>query len=72
MVSVLVASTVGRGVLSLDRAKPNTKKIGNCCFSAKYATLKRGTKTVELGIRIVCPGWATCLSADCCFNKLGL
>ena len=31
-------------------------KIGICC----------------LGIRIMCPSGATCLSADCCFSELAL
>jgi len=25
-----------------------------------------------LGIRIMCPSGATCLSADCCFSKIAL
>jgi hypothetical protein len=29
-------------------------------------------KTGWLGIRIMCPSGTTCLSADCCFNKLAL
>ena len=28
------------------------------------------TKTGWLGIRIMCPSGATCLSADCCFSEL--
>jgi hypothetical protein len=29
-------------------------------------------KTGWLGIRIMCPGGATCLSVDCCFSELSL
>jgi len=30
------------------------------------------SKTGWLGIGIMCPNGATCLSADCCFNELAL
>jgi hypothetical protein len=30
------------------------------------------TKTGWLGIRIMCPSGAACLSADCCFSQLAL
>jgi hypothetical protein len=29
-------------------------------------------RTGRLGIRIMCPSGATCLSADCCFSELAL
>jgi hypothetical protein len=38
-----------------------------CCFSTNHAA-----KTGWLGIRIMCPHGATCLSADCCFSELPL
>ena len=47
-------------------------EIGICCFSAKHAALREKSKTVWLGIRLMCPSGTTCLSADCCFNGLAL
>jgi hypothetical protein len=50
-------------------------EIGICCFSAKHAALRRErerAKTGWLGIRIMCPIGAICLSMDCCFSKLAL
>jgi len=38
----------------------------------KHATLRRKSKTCWLRMRIMCPGWATCLSADCYFSELSL
>ena len=46
-------------------------KIGVCCFSAKHAALRRKGKD-WLGIRLICPGEATCQSADCRFSELAL
>ena len=40
-------------------------KIGICC-------IKETAKIGWLGIRIMCPSGATCLSADCCFSELAL
>ena len=45
-------------------------KIGICCFSAKYAALRR--KTCWLGIRIMYQTGLTCLSVDCGFSELAL
>ena len=50
---------------SPDRVK---QKKGNCCFSAKYAAIRR--KTGWLGLKIMCPSGATGLSADSCFSEL--
>ena len=45
-------------------------KLGICCFSAKHAALTGEiAKTGWLGISIMCPSGATCLSADCCFSE---
>ena len=46
-------------------------KIGSCGFSAKQ---KKGIRANAgwLGIRIICPSGATCLSVDCCFSELAL
>ena len=64
MVSVLHLSAVERG---LEPRSGQTKdyKIGICCFYAN-----RGT--CWFGIRIMCPGGATCLLADGCFSELAL
>ena len=65
MVSVLASSVVDCG---FDRRSGQTKdyKIGICCFSVRHAVLRKKSKV--LGIMIMCPSWATCLSADCCFS----
>jgi hypothetical protein len=65
MVSVLASSVVDCG---FDRRSGQTKdyKIGICCFSVRHAVLRKKSKA--LGIMIMCPSWATCLSADCCFS----
>ena len=73
MVRVLVSNAVDRG---FEPRSDQTKdyKIGICYFSAKDAALgkKRGAKTGWIGIRIMCPSGAICLSADCCFSELAL
>ena len=58
MVSVLASSAVDGG---FEPRSGQTKdyKIGICCFSAKYAALRRKSG-------------ATCLPADCCFSELAL
>ena len=69
MVSVLVSSAVDRG---FEPRSGQTKdyKLGICCFSAKHAALTGEiAKTGWLGISIMCPSGATCLSADCCFSE---
>ena len=62
MVSVVDWNAVDRGFKDYT--------IGNCCFSIKPSALRR--KTGLLGIRIMCPSGATCLSADCYFSELEL
>ena len=47
-------------------------KIVICWFSTKHATLKEGVNTGCLGIRIMFPSGATCLSADCCFSEVAI
>jgi len=42
------------------------------CFSAKHAASRRKKTTGWLGIGIMRPSGATCLSADCCFSELAL
>ena len=58
----------------VDSRSGQTKnyKIGICSFPAKHAPLRRKRKTGWLGIKIMCPSGATCLSADCCFSELAL
>jgi len=47
-------------------------KIGMCCFTSTKHQGERA-KTGWLGIiRIMCPSWATCISADCCSSELAL
>ena len=70
MVNVLVSSAVDRG-FNPRSGQTNDNKIDICCFFAKDAVLKRG-KIGWLGMRIICPSGATCLSADCCFSELAL
>ena len=72
MVSVLVSSAVDRR-FEPQSGQPKDYNIGVCCFSSKHSVLRRRKKkTGWLGIRIMCPSGATCLSADCCFSKLAL
>jgi hypothetical protein len=71
MVSVLALSTVDRG-FEHRSCQSKDYNIGICCFSVKLAALRRKRKTGWLGIRIMCPSGATCLSADCCFSELAL
>jgi hypothetical protein len=71
MVSVLTSSAVDRG---FETRSGQTKiyEIGIWCFSGKHAALRKRAKTGWLGIRIMCPTGATCLSAGCCFSELAL
>jgi len=39
-------------------------------LSTQYNEVRE--KSGWLGIRIMCPSGATCLSADCCFSELAL
>ena len=71
VISVLAASVVDRG---FEPRSGQTKdyKIGICCFSAKHAALRSKAKTGGLGIRIMYPSGATCLSMGCSFSELAL
>jgi hypothetical protein len=69
---VLGLSAVDRGFESRS-GQTKENEMGICCSSAKHAALMRKSKkTGWLGIRIMCPRGATCLSADCCFSVLVL
>ena len=41
-------------------------------FERRTGQIRLRAKTGWLGIRIMCPSGATCLSADCCFSELAL
>ena len=71
MVSVLATSAVDRG-FEPGSGQTQDYRIGICCFSARHAALGERAKTGLLGIRIMCPSGATCLSEDCCFSELTL
>jgi hypothetical protein len=71
MVSVLTSSVVDRGFKSRS-GQTKDYKIGICCFSAKYAALRRKSKDWLAQIRIMCQSGVTCLSVDCCFSELAL
>jgi hypothetical protein len=69
MVSVLSLSAVDRG---FEHKSDQTKdyNICICCFTAKYAALRR--RNGLLGIKIMCPCGTLCLPTDCCFSELAL
>jgi hypothetical protein len=71
MVSVLASSVVDHG---FEPRSGQTKdyKIGMCCFSAKYAALRRKNKDWLARNQDNSSEWATCLSADYCFSELAL
>jgi hypothetical protein len=71
MVSMLVSKAVDR---KFEPRSDQIKdyKIGICCISAKHTALKSITKDGWLGLRIMCPSGATCLSTDCCISELAL
>ena len=68
MVSVLASSSVDR---EFEPRSGQTKdyKIGICCFSAKYAALRRKDKDWLARNQY---NVSECLSVDCCFNELAL
>jgi len=71
MANVLVSSAVDRG-LKPDMAKPKTIKL--VFVASLLSTHKKGegAKTGWLGIKIMCPSGAMCISAHCCFSELAL
>ena len=77
MVSKLASSAVGCG-FKPRLCQTKDYKIGTCTFVfvasplSIHAALRRRTKTGWLGICLMCPSGAPCLSANCCFNKLAL
>ena len=71
MVSVLASSAVDRG-FEPGRVKPKTMKLVFVAFLQSTQHLGERTKTSWLGIRILCPSGASCLSADCCFSELAI
>jgi hypothetical protein len=71
MVSVLASSAVDRGS-SPGRVKPKTIKLVLVASPLSTRYYGERAKTGLLGIGIMCPSGATCLSADCCFSELAL
>jgi hypothetical protein len=71
IVSVLISSVVDRGLESRS-GQTTGYDIDICCFSTKHAALMRNSKDGWLGLRIMCPSGATCLSTDCCISELAL
>ena len=71
MVSVFVSSVVD---CEFEPRLVKTKTIKLVFVASPLSTQHLGerTKTSWLGIRIMCPSGATCLSADCCFSELAL
>jgi hypothetical protein len=71
IVCMLDSSAVDGG--SEHRSGP-TKDYENgiYCVYDKHAPLRRKSKYRLLGIMIICPIWASCLSVDCCFSELAL
>ena len=65
MVSVLASSAVYRG---FDSPSGQTKDYKGVCVASPLSAKPTGW----LGIRIMCPSGATCLSADCCVRELAL
>jgi hypothetical protein len=71
VVSMLASSAVDRG-FEPGRVKPKTMKLVFVAFLQSTQHLGERTKTSWLGIRILCPSGASCLSADCCFSELAI
>ena len=71
IVSVLDLSAVDRGFESRS-GQTKDYKLVFVAYNANHAVLKRKRKTGWLGIRIICPSGARCISADCCFSDLAL
>ena len=57
---------------SPDEVKPKTIKLIFAASPLTTQQLGERAKTGWLGIRIMCPNGATCLSAECCFSELAL
>jgi hypothetical protein len=67
MVSMLASSSVDRGfVPRLGQTKDY--KIGICCFSAKYAALRRKRKDWLARNQDNVSEWGDLSFADCCFS----
>jgi hypothetical protein len=64
MVSVLASSAVNRG-FETRSDKTRAKKLA-------FVTFPIRAKTGWLGIRIMCPSRATCISTNCYFSELAI
>ena len=73
ILNVLASSAVDRGFeLRSGQTKMTIKSVA-VVSSAKHTALRRKNRDIGwLGIRIMCPSGATCLSAHCCFSQLAL
>ena len=71
MVGVLELSTEDRG-FAPQSGQNKDSKIGMCSSLISTHHYGKRPKTSRIGIRMMCPSGATCLSADCCFNELAL
>ena len=71
MVSVLASSAIDRGFKPWS-GQTKDYKIGICCFSSKYAALRRKSKDWLARNRNNVLSGATCLPTDCCFSELAL
>jgi hypothetical protein len=58
--------------VSPDQVKPKTIKLIFVVSPLSKQHEGERAKTGWLGIRIICPSGATCLSVDCCFRELAL
>jgi hypothetical protein len=67
MASVLVSCAVDRE-FEQGSCRINDYEIGRCCFSARYATLRRKSKDWSVRNQ----NGVTCVPTDCCFSGLAL
>ena len=69
MVSILASIAVDRG---FNQVKSKTIKLVFVASLLSTQHTGERAQTGWLGIKIMCPYVATCLSTDCCFNEFGL
>ena len=71
MVRVLVLSAVDLGV---DPVRVSLRTMRLACVASPISTQhqRKRSKTGWIGIRIMCPSGAACISVDCCFCELAL
>jgi hypothetical protein len=71
MVSMLASTVVDRG---FEPSSGHTKdyEIGICCFSAKYAAIRRKSKDWLARNQNNVSEWSDMCNVDCCFSELVL